>query len=108
MAGNCSDGLGCVGKKEGANKAYTVRVGIAVAIRSCRPNHDKHKNLESRPKQYPSSHRLFRDKRPQFQRERVWALSNHSDQRKQFGLLECVSSWKCGMAGVHKSLQEQG
>lgn len=46
MSGNYLDGLGCVGEKEGANKAYRVKVDVGVVVRSCKPNLSGHKDLE--------------------------------------------------------------
>lgn len=46
MSGNYLDGLGCVGEKEGANKAYRVKADVGVVVRSCKPSPSRHNDLE--------------------------------------------------------------
>lgn len=79
MPGNCLDGLGCVGEKEGANKAYRVKAETDVEVRSCKPNPSRHNAPELQPKPHPSSHRLFQGRQPWSLLGRTWALSNRLD-----------------------------
>lgn len=78
MTGNCLDGLECAGKKEGANKAYTVK---AVVARSCKPNPCSHMDPELQPKPHLSNRRLFRGRQPWSQQDRTWDFWSHLDQR---------------------------